>query len=173
MSTIKQIVPSVFCGISALVLFAQCNSVDCPLDNTVVCSYGIYDRETGKPMKIAETDTLTITIPNRDTILLNRANGISSFTLPLSHQQKIDTLLFHFSNNRKERSIDTLIYHKENFSHFENISCPASIFHSLKKVQCLPWKGSRLSLRMDSVAISRSSVNYDDIENIRLYLRHH
>lgn len=156
---------------TVLGLFSQCNGLDCPLDNTVVCTYGLYDKESKQPLTLANTDTLTIMVANRDTILLNRANGIKSLSLPLSYQQAADTLIFRFSNNEGQVAFDTLIYHKHNFSHFEDISCPAAVFHRLTTVQVSPQLKQNRPLLLDSAVITRATINYDDIENIQLYLR--
>ena len=67
-------------SLSALCLLA-CTNVDCPLENVVTMNCGLYNAETKASLKIS--DTLTIkTGGTKDTTLLNRANGISSFKLP-------------------------------------------------------------------------------------------
>lgn len=150
--------------------FTSCNSIDCPLDNVVVCTYGLYDTKGGS-FTLPTTISLTITLPNRDVTLLNQATSISSFSLPVSHGQDIDTLLFHFSNVDGLVATDTLLYQKTNTAHFENIACPASIFHSLRNIKWASQAEANKPLSIDSVAISRATINYEDVENIKIFLR--
>lgn len=165
---------SVSCLLGGLTLLggtlSSCNSIDCPLDNVVVCTYGLYDT-SGASLTLPSTTTLTITLPNRSVTLLNQATSISSFTLPVSYAQETDTLLLQFATTAGTTATDTLIYEKTNAPHFENLSCPASIFHTIKSVRWSSHSLTTLPLTIDSVAISRATVNYDDVENIKIYLR--
>ena len=55
--------------------------------------------------------------------------------------------------------------------HFESLDCPAAVYHTLHAVRYTSHPLSQLPLTVDSVALVRSIVNYDDIENLRIYLR--
>ena len=55
--------------------------------------------------------------------------------------------------------------------HFESLDCPPSFLHTLTAVWATSHPLSEMPLTVDSVSLSRSIVNYDDIENIRIYLR--
>ncbi len=159
-------------AVAALVLAcaAGCTNVDCPLDNIVVMTCGLYDAATETPYTLK--DTLTVRAGGqKDTVLLNRAQGIKSFVLPLRQGVERDTLLLRFSNPAGQFATDTLFIAHTNEPHFESIDCPTAVFHTLKEVE---WTGHPLGLMpltVDSVAVVRKTVNYDDIENLKIYLR--
>lgn len=147
---------------------SSCTNIECPLDNVVVMTAHLYETETGNPLTI--TDSLTVFTSPKDSILLNRAQGIKKFAVPVRHGASCDTLLLRFSNIDQAAS-DTLFISKTDLPHFESIDCPATMFHYIKSVS---WTSHRLAdfpLTIDSVAVIRSKVDYDDVENIRIYLR--
>jgi len=146
-----------------------CSNIDCPLDNIVVMTCNLYSTEDDTTYTM--TDTLTITAAGTDSVLLNRAQGITSFALPVSYNRAADTLLLHFSDANGRRAVDSLIYTHSNFSHFENLDCPASIFHNIGQVRWTSHALGVFPLTIDSVAIIRGLIDYDDVENLRIYLR--
>ncbi|EJX09927.1 hypothetical protein, secreted [gut metagenome] len=146
-----------------------CSNIDCPLDNVVMMQCNLYASETGQPLKL--TDTLTVKSAGHDTVLLNRATGVNSFLLPLKEGATLDTLLLCLSNSKGQRATDTLFVEHEPHLHFESLDCPASFFHTLKRVRVTSHPLSQLPLTVDSVSLIRSTVNYDDIENLRIFLR--
>lgn len=147
-----------------------CTSIDCPLDNIVVMTCGLYSAESGASLTLS--DTLTVRAGGeKDTILLNRAQGISSFSLPLRQGAQQDTLLLRFSNSAGQWATDTLYVSHTNEAHFESIDCPSAIFHTLQTTSWTSHPLSQMPLTVDSVAIVRKAVNYEDIENLKIYLR--
>ena len=117
------------------------------------------------------TDVLSITPAGRDTTLLNMATNISSFLLPLKEAGERDTLLLHLSNTAGQRAVDTLFVSHTSHPHFESLDCPSSVFHTLTSVRATSHPLAEMPLTIDSVALVRSIVNYDDVENIRIFLR--
>ena len=80
----------------AVTLVVSCSSIECPLKNLVATNYEIYDSDG---LLLELSDTLTIyskTKEGKDTILLNRAIEIESFSLPISKSHPEDVLYFHF-----------------------------------------------------------------------------
>ena len=153
----------------ASAVLAACSNIDCPLDNVVLMQCGLYASETRTALTL--TDTLTVRPAGRDTVLLNRAQGISSFLLPLRESGMQDTLLLCLSDAQGRRAIDTLFVQHTPQPHFESLDCPAAVYHTLHAVRYTSHPLSQLPLTVDSVALVRSIVNYDDIENLRIYLR--
>ena len=150
-------------------LMPSCSNIDCPLDNIVGMTVTLYSSETRLPLTL--TDTLTVSVAGSDSILLNRGISLQSFMLPLRYETDTDTLHLRFSNDSGQAARDTLFLEHEASPHFENIDCPAAIFHCIKNLR---WKSHQLRempLTIDSVAIINKNVNYDDTENLRIYLR--
>lgn len=158
-------------ALAACLAVAGCSNIDCPLDNVVRMQCGLYAAETRQAIKLAEGDTLTITPAGRDTVLLNRATGIASFLLPLKESGTRDTLLLHLSNAAGLAATDTLFVDHAPQPHFESVDCPACVFHTIKGAGFTSHALSLMPLTIDSVAVVRTAVNYDDIENLRIFLR--
>ena len=149
-------------SLSALCLLA-CTNVDCPLENVVTMNCGLYNAETKASLKIS--DTLTIkTGGTKDTTLLNRANGLSSFKLPLRYAAKEDTLLLRFST-------DTIFVLHDGQPHFESADCPLVVFHKLNSVRWTTHAMKTMPLAIDSIAIIKENVTYDNAQNLKIYLR--
>ena len=150
------------------IIASGCSNIDCPLNSVVTLNCGLYKAEDMSALKI--TDTLSITA--RDTIsLLNRATGISSFSVALSHVNKSDTLVLRFSSATGQSANDTLFVGHTNEPHFESIDCPPSVFHTINKVRWTSHSLHVLPLTIDSVSLSSPLVNYDEKENLKIFLR--
>lgn len=159
----------ILCVSCVVVLLSACSNIDCPLDNVVSMQCNLYAAETKSPMTLY--DELSVTPAGRDTVLLNKATEISSFLLPLKESGTRDTLLLHFSNLSGQDAVDTLFVDHIPQAHFESLDCPSSVFHTITGVRATSHSLGNMPLTIDSVALVRSIVNYDDVENIRIYLR--
>ena len=159
------------CLLNAFLLlnFCSCTEVECPLDSVVVMTCGMYNAETNEKMSVSQT--LTITPAGKDTTLLNMAQDIQDFVLPLKIGETCDTMLFHFSDSWENKVTDTLCIYHDNMPHFESVECPAAVFHKLSAVEWRNDASSKTSVFIDSVAIVRELVDYNDIENLQIYLR--
>jgi hypothetical protein len=151
-----------------IVPFTGCSEVECPLDSVVVMTCGLRHVETGEKLQLS--DSLSITPCGKDTILLNRAYSISEFVLPLKMGNEVDTFLLRFSNSWEMSATDTLFVAHRNEPHFESIDCPASVFHHITHVSWTTHNLSDYPLTIDSVAVKRTLVDYNDIENLQIYL---
>ena len=124
---------------------ASCTSIECPIQNKVelVCL-------SGDTLK----DTLTVSTIRKDgtdTILLNRKQDATGFSLPISSQYDIDKLVF---KTEKLAVVDTVWIEKEDLPHFESVDCGMAFFHRLLSVRSTHFG-------IDSVVISKSFVDYD------------
>lgn len=162
---------SSFCLLSLLAALTACTNIDCPLDNVVALTCGLYSAED--ETTIVLQDTLTVKAGGiKDTILLNKAQNISSFLLPVRQGVAEDTLLFRFSNKQGQVAIDSVLLRHSNEPHFESVDCPTAVFHTLMGVRWTSHALSLMPLTIDSIAIVRREVNYEDRENIQVYIRH-
>ena len=156
-------------GVGMLMVgLSACSNIDCPLDNVVSLQCNLYDASTQSTLTLS--DVLSVTPAGRDTLLLNQATGIKSFLLPLKEAGAQDTLLLHFANAQGAVQVDTLFVNHTPQPHFESLDCPSSVFHTLNAVR-VSAQGSANSAIVDSVSLVRPIVNYDDVENIRLFIR--
>ena len=155
--------------VASAIMLASCSNIDCPLDNVVMMQCNLYGYETQQAFTL--TDTLSVTPFGRDTVLLNSASDVKQFLLPLKQSADNDTLLLHLSNNKGQQAVDTLFVDLTRQAHFESLDCPSSVFHNITKVRATSHPLSQFPLTVDSVSLVRSTVNYDDVENIRIFLR--
>lgn len=154
---------------AATLLVAGCSNIDCPLDNVVALQVNLYDASTRKPLKLS--DVMTIKPAGRDTLLLNQGTGLSSFLLPLKEAGGTDTLVCTLTNAAGQEANDTLFVTHTPRPHFESVDCPACVFHTLTAARVTSHPLTLMPLTLDSVSIVRPEVNYDDAENLRLFLR--
>ena len=152
-----------------LPLSVACTNIDCPLDNVVEMTCGLYRAEDGASLTLTHVLTVS-TGGSKDSILLNQAQNIDAFLLPLRQGSEMDTLLLNFSDATRSAT-DTLFISHNNVPHFESLDCPASIFHQLTSVRWTSHAWKEYPLTVDSAAIVRKVVDYENIENIKLYLR--
>ena len=145
---------------------AACSSVDCPVQNTVYTSYGLYkaggERDTLR-------DTLTIATTRRDgtdSVLLNRSVNTTAFELPISYTDPEDTLFFTVGDTLGNVRIDTVYIKKDNYPHFESVDCSPSYFHTITAV-------SSTNHAIDSIVLIYPDVNYDTSrKHFNIYFRH-
>ena len=101
----------------AIYSLAACTNIDCPLDNVVVATCGLYSAEDQSSLTIS--DTLSVLAGGvKDTVLLNSAQDISSFQIPMRQSSAADTLLLRFSNAMGQTATDTIYCGHTNSLHF-------------------------------------------------------
>ena len=147
---------------ASLVLLVSCSSIDCPLNNVVGLKAGLRSAATGASYTLQ--DTLTITAAGTDSVLLNRATGIASLGLPLKYFGTTDTLRLRFSDAQGRVATDTLYIS-------QNQDCPVLMFHKIGKIRWTSHDLSQMPVTIDNVVVVRSLVDYQNAENIRIYLR--
>lgn len=134
-----------------LIAMTACTSLDCPLNNTVYTKYKLR----GENSLLADTLTIsTVKVTGEDSVLLNRAVDVDSFILPMSYSRAADTLYMDFRDNKSGRWMDTVVVEKLNHTHFEDVDCKPSFFHTITSVHTT-------HNRIDSIVINRKDVTYD------------
>jgi hypothetical protein len=136
----------------ATAVLLGCSSIDCPVQNTVRTVYELSE---------ALNDTLTVTtqrsvsaVPSgatRDTILLNSGTALTTFSLPISYTNPVDTLIF---KTVRLVAVDTVWIEKEDIPHFESVDCGASFFHRITSVRST-------HVGIDSIVLKKAFVDYD------------
>lgn len=173
-----------------------CSSSNCPLDNTVECNIGFYDmdgnattladeltvttlldgstvvyiyRKLGEQTVtqsrrdstlIAQGYTETVSTVRRDTVLLNKVTGASSISVPMSYYCECDTLIFKYAS---VSSADTVKIWHNNYPYVELPECGSYMFHNISGV-------SVTDISLDHSEVSKSKVDYEGLENVKLYL---
>ena len=133
-------------------------------------------RRCFKPLFLAASITATILMPSCSNIdcPLDNIVGMTVTLYSSETRQPLtltDTLLLRFSNDKGQAARDTLFLSHETKPHFENIDCPAAVFHKIQNVRWTSHLLREMPLTIDSVALINPNVNYDDTENLRVYLR--
>lgn len=177
-------------GLAASALFGLlgCQGIDCPYDSTVVWTLKFFDSETEQEIKLPSE--LTINAAGAGT-LFNKAKGTSSIPLPMSYNAFCDTLYLVWENpnprpnNNDSTSVEgatdepvpptplgihTLYVRHTNEMHFEALECPGSVFHTIEEATLSSNVSGTPPFIIDSLRITRNKVDYNDVENIRLYM---
>ncbi|MBQ8098238.1 MAG: hypothetical protein IJ244_01805 [Bacteroidaceae bacterium] len=154
-----------------LLILASCSSTDCPLNNTVSMQIGFYTSETGLKTNIA--DTLSIRTGGRKSVtLLNRGWNFNNISLPMGYVQPTDTLLFLFRTEAGSVTDTVLITHT-NDPHFVSLDCSTALFHTITSVKVSSRQPTEnFPTVIDSIIIANPEVNYDETENLKIYLGH-
>ena len=145
-----------FLGLAAsgiIMGMASCTNIDCPLDNQVEMVLNFYHYETKKELSLS--DTLSIYGVKGDTtqLLFNRAIGQRTIRVPLNVASERDTLLLRFSSSA------------------ETLDCPASVFHTLTKVNWHAHQNTSNLLTVQEVLITNPNVAYENVEHLKVFLR--
>lgn len=148
-------------------LILSCEGIDCTLDNVVTLNIGFYSSESGT--KVSVTDTLYITAEGTDSVLLNRGRNLQTVSLPMSYWQEADTLRLTFRGGEEDDAYAydiVLRIAKGNQTHFESPDCPTTMFHEISNLDY----DDPYSLT-DSIIVENTTVNYAQLENIKIYFR--
>ncbi len=149
------IILTVLCG-----WMVSCDSVDCSLNNTVFCHLAFYN---GEGEKVALQDTLSIMIHGTETVLYNRGVRKSEVSIPMSYHNPEDTLLLRVWGQDYSLEAEIAVG-KSNTEYFESPDCPVKMFHNITSAYVFSGRF------IDSVSITKPSVNFQTDENIRVYL---
>ena len=124
-------------GLAVLLVICAvaCTSIECPVQNRVLSVYAVEDT-------LKDTLTILTTRKNRkDTILLNLSQNTTKFSLPMSYQNSVDTLIF---KTTRLVATDTVWVEKTNMAH-----------HDIKSVRST-------HVGIDTITINKSFVDYDN-----------
>ena len=144
----------IFCCTVCIAAAVGWSSIECPIQiavNTVYTVEGTLN------------DTLTIRskrINGTDTILYNRGIDLTKFSIPVSYQSPVDTLVFE---TIRLAAIDTVWLEKQDIPHFESVDCSALFFHNITAVRST-------HIGIDTIIITNPTVDYDP-SNPHLYIR--
>lgn len=157
----RNIFTSIFTAV--LLLFATgCDSgYDCSIENTAYNKIGFYNAENGIDEKYEFPDVLNVSmlINGRDSIVINHITHASELQLPMSYVHNCDTVVFSYENN----ATDTLYVKHENIPYFVSMECGTAMYHRIQEI-------IHTTAFIDSVVIVNDYINYDNNENVKLYL---
>lgn len=149
-------------------VIAACSTIDCPVQNKVAVNYAVKTIVDGVEVKDTLTDTLYVwstRSDNKDTLILNRGIGISSFSLPVSYTHPEDKLVFCLVDTNDVSTVDTVWLKKEDIPHFESVDCSAHFFHTLTAVRST-------HKAIDTIFINNPKVNYDSsLDHIHVHFK--
>lgn len=143
----------------------SCSSIDCPVQTTVAVKYQICQYQGSEAVADTLADTLSVWIlrsNGKDSLIMNRGVGLTTFSLPVSYQHPEDMLVMLVARKTGVWSVDTVWLQKDDIPHFESVDCPAHFFHQLTAVRST-------HNAIDTIAINNPSVSFDsDITNINV-----
>lgn len=149
--------------VCAVMVAGSCDSgYDCGIEKTSynrIKFYNIDANNIESEYKFPETLTVSLLVNGKDSIVINHLTGANSLRLPISYTQDCDTVVFFYEND----ATDTLFIKHENIPYFISMECGLAMYHRLQEVV-------HTDAFIDSVAIINDYVNFDNNENIKLYL---
>ena len=152
-----------------IVAVVSCTNIDCPVQNSVMTTYGLRKSGSGE-VDTMGIDTMWVRlkrVDHTDTLLINRLWGAkaTNFQIPISYTQPEDSICTTVVDTIGTVWRDTIVIKKDNMPHFESVDCQASYFHTLTAVKSTHYL-------IDTVVINHSFVSYDTSnEHLLLYLK--
>lgn len=156
-----------FLALVSLLVFS-CSSVDCALEKKVECRVQMMDA-AGNEVAFDGYLTVSIADATEETVkdtLLNKLEGKSTFSFPLSYAADVDKLNFIFSDKQEIFSMtDVVSIEKSNEPVFESVDCNPRFNHTIKSVTCT---GNVI----DSVVVNNNKVD-NNAAKVHLYVYMH
>ena len=152
-----------------IVAVVSCTNIDCPVQNSVMTTYGLRKSGSGE-VDTMGIDTMWVRlkrVDHTDTLLINRLCGAkaTNFQIPISYTQPEDSICTTVVDTIGTVWRDTIVIKKDNMPHFESVDCQASYFHTITAV-------SSTHGIIDSIVINNPYVSYDPTTtHFKLYLK--
>ena len=144
----KRLLPTL---LLAAALSVGCSTIDCTLGNTVVAHYAL----DGEMKTLGDPLTITADLGDgNDTVVLNRASGLATFSLPMSYQRPADTFYLSIARGDSLVDRDTIVITKTSVPHFESVDCSPTFFHHITDV-------ATTRHAIDSLVLNNPNVSHD------------
>ena len=160
-NAIKEITTILFA--TCAILLGSCDGgYECGIEKTSynrIKFYNIDSNDIESEYNFPDVLTISLLVNGKDSIVVNHLTGASNLQLPMSYTQECDTVVFSYENS----ATDTLFVKHENIPFFTSIECGLAMYHRIQSV-------THTNAFIDSVAIINDYVNFDNNENIKLYL---
>lgn len=148
--------------VTSPLMLLSCSGIDCPLDSVVVMTCRIETPGDATPFSSLD---VYASVYGRDTLIVNSLTPESgTFAVSVRHAVPTDTLLLVFNLSDGRQAIDSMMIDHSNEPHFEALDCPAAMFHHLGMVR-------NVGDMVDSVKVVQANVTYEDVTNVKIYLR--
>lgn len=148
---------------ACLAFSAGCDSgYDCGIEKTSYNRIGFYNIDENnieKKYDFPEVITVSLIVNGKDSIVINHLSGANGLQVPMSYTHECDTVVFSYENN----ATDTLYVNHENIPYFISMECGLAMYHRLQSIR-------HTNAFIDSVAIINDYINFENNENIKLYL---
>lgn len=149
--------------VACALITGSCDSgYECGIEKTSynrIKFYNIDENNIESEYKFPEVLTVSLIVNGEDSIVINHLTNADNLQLPISYTNECDTVVFSYENN----ATDTLYVKHENYPYFISMECGLAMYHRLTDVKYT-------NAFIDSVAIINDYVNFDNNENIKLYL---
>ncbi|MCQ2246100.1 MAG: DUF6452 family protein [Bacteroidaceae bacterium] len=141
----------------AITCITSCNSVDCPLNNTVYNTWTFYQED--EPVSITKEINVFLKVNGGDSLVVNKLTNAKSFSMPMSYYNPSDTVVIEYRNTS-----GTYIIEKDNLPHFNSPECGVWVEHNVTSI-----KGNHPLI--DSVVVTNPKVDNIENENFRIYFK--
>lgn len=125
--------------------------------------------------QLADVET---TVPDSD-----EGNDESQDSIPTASSSRCTTILASSPTTGRPKKAGSTIpglvgynllhIDHDNHPHFDAIDCPAAVFHTITSAKLLNTSNPNFTVTIDSVNVIRPIVDYQDAENIRIYINYH
>lgn len=149
-------------AVCTLFIGACDSGYDCGIEKTSynrITFYNIDENNIEKEYKFPETLTVSLMVNGEEAVAINHVSGASALQLPMSYTNECDTVVFSYDSG----ATDTLYVDHEDIPYFISMECGLAMYHRLRGIR-------HTNAFIDSVAIINDYVNFENNENVKLYL---
>ncbi|WP_291529529.1 DUF6452 family protein [Bacteroides sp. UBA939] len=144
------------------IIYSCSEEEDCSMNARpmMLCNFYTKNAETGVVVKDT-LDSLTITVYNSDSIILNNQKMVHSLSLPLCYTADSTVLIFHYSED-PQFGKDTIVIRQKNTPYFLSMECGYQMKQSITGE-------SHSRNQLDSIHIQNPDAGIHGTENLQLY----
>ncbi|MDR3119554.1 MAG: calcium-binding protein P [Mediterranea sp.] len=152
--------PMVACLLTGAIMSSCAGESDCSVAGRAMLWSSVYKLD-GATVADGMLDSLTVTTLPADIILLNKAENVTRFGLPLRYTSDTTTWIFHYG----AQISDTVVIRHTNTPEFVSMECGYEMKQAIVGISY-----TRMSL-LDSIRITNSGTNTNETKNLELFFR--
>ena len=146
---------------------------DCSLAGRPMMYCTLYTIDEIADRRVNDTlDSLTITAPGTDSIILNNQKKVHTLMLPLRYTSDTTVFIFRYDPDRKPNDIDTLIIVQQNTPYFQSMECGYMMKQNILSARYGNPRKTADQEKIDSLHILNKEANTNEIQNLEIFYRY-
>ena len=133
----------------------------------------LYTIDEITDLRVNDTlDSLTITAPGTDSIILNNQKKVHTLMLPLRYTSDTTVFILRYDPDRKPNDVDTLIIVQQNTPYFQSMECGYMMKQNILSARYGNPRKTADQEKIDSLHILNKEANTNEIQNLEIFYRY-